>query len=145
QKQFLPISAQKAWDFFSDPRNLARITPPQLDFKIISAPEKCVEGSIIEYRIKSLFGISIRWVSLIKDVKAPHEFIDIQEKGPYRYWHHRHHFEEVPGGVLIKDVVHYELPLEWMFPWLNRAVIVKQLNQIFSFRSQKLSQIFEFH
>jgi ligand-binding SRPBCC domain-containing protein len=142
QEQFLPIPIEEAWDFFSDPRNLGRITPPQLDFKIISAPEKCVEGSIIEYRIKPLLGISVKWVSLIKDIKAPNKFVDIQEKGPYRYWHHHHYFEEVSGGVLIKDIVHYELPFEWIFPWLNNAVIVKQLNKIFNFRYQSLKVLF---
>lgn len=141
RKQFLPISIDQAWNFFSDPRNLARITPTSLDFQIISTlPEGFFEGLIIEYRIKPFCGIPIKWVSLIKDIKAPYEFIDFQEKGPYHYWHHRHRFQEVPGGVIMEDIIHYELPLKWLSSWLNEIFIVKQLNQIFDFRYQTLSK-----
>ncbi len=143
QEQFLPISINKAWDFFSDPRNLAHITPPSFDFRLLSVvPEKVSEGLSIEYRIKPLLGIPIKWVSLIKDVKAPYEFVDIQKNGPYRYWHHRHHFQEASGGVIMKDIIHYELPLEWLLPWVNQVVVVKQLKLIFGYRYKTISALF---
>lgn len=143
QEQFLSISIQKAWDFFSDPRNLAQITPPSLDFRIISkVPDKVFEGLTIEYRVKPLLGVPVKWISVIKDVNAPYEFVDIQISGPYRYWHHKHHFQEVTGGVLMKDVINYELPLEWFAPWLNNLIVSRQLKQIFDYRHQTIGKLF---
>lgn len=82
--QFLPIPVKDAWVFFSNPRNLPRITPGTLGFKIVSnPPEKIYNGLIIEYRVKPLFGIPVKWVSEIKDVSAPYQFVDEQlEKRP---------------------------------------------------------------
>ena len=54
--QDLPISLDECWDFFSDPTNLAKITPSKLGFQIkTDLPEKIYEGLIIEYTVKPLF------------------------------------------------------------------------------------------
>ena len=51
-EQFLPISLEEAWDFFSTPKNLNRITPGDVNFKIINeVPEKIYPGTIIIYDI----------------------------------------------------------------------------------------------
>ncbi len=143
RKQFIPIPLEKAWAFFSDPRNLSRITPPALDFRIVSkVPEQVVDGLTIEYRVRPMLGIPTKWVSLIKDIKAPYQFVDVQVKGPYRYWHHLHRFNEALGGVMMEDIIHYEAPMEWLFPWINGAIVVRQLNGIFDYRSKTLKQLF---
>ncbi|MCC6759420.1 MAG: SRPBCC family protein [Candidatus Omnitrophica bacterium] len=141
--QFLPIPVKDAWVFFSNPRNLPRITPGTLGFKIITdPPDKIYNGLIVEYRVKPLLGIPVKWVSEIKDVSAPYQFVDEQLKGPYAYWHHLHQFKEVFGGTEMVDTVTYRVPFQKYFPWINTAIVEKQLNQIFEFRRQTLEILY---
>src|ERR1051325_1509660 len=95
-EQFLPITISQAWDFFSSPKNLSIITPPQMKFRIISpySDSGITTGMQLEYKLKPLFGIPVKWRSLITDVNAPHTFTDLQTKGPYAFWQHVHHFVE---------------------------------------------------
>lgn len=143
RKQFLPIEIQEAWAFFSDPRNLVKITPATLDFKIISeVPDYVYNGLKVEYRVRPLLGIPIKWVSLIKDIKVNEQFVDEQLQGPYRYWHHFHHFYEVPKGVMMEDIIDYEIPFGNIFPWLNEAIVLKELDRIFDYRRETLMVLF---
>lgn len=141
--QFLPVGIDQAWAFVSNPRNLPRITPSSLDFRIVSpVPERMYDGLTIEYKVRPLLGIPVRWVSLIKDIKAPHRFTDEQVKGPYAFWSHTHILSEVPGGVLMEDVIHYAPPLDGVLPWLNDLVVLPRLKKIFEFRSRTLNELF---
>lgn len=143
QSQFLPISISEAWEFFSTPRNLDEITPDDLGFRIVYQPgEKMYEGQIIEYQVMVAPFIWLPWVTEIKFVKEGHSFIDEQRFGPYKFWHHIHTFEEVEGGVLIKDLVHYALPF-WPFGELGHGLFVKpKLEKIFGFRQKILEDRF---
>ncbi len=97
-KQFLPISLETAWDYFSSPKNLNDITPPEMVFNILSElPERMYEGIIIVYKIKPFLNFSIKWVTEITHIKENHFFVDEQRQGPFKIWHHEHHFEKVEG------------------------------------------------
>jgi len=143
RSQFLPLTIDKAWNFFSNPRNLVRITPAALGFRIVSeVPAKIYEGLTVEYRVKPLFGIPLKWISLIKEVREPYQFADEQIKGPYAYWHHLHTFKEVDGGVMMEDVIHYRVPLQQFLPWINDLIVINDLHKIFEFRRQTLLILF---
>ena len=110
--QRLPISVPEAWSFFSDPRNLPRITPPSLGLEVTSdLPGKMYPGMIVTYRVRPIPGVPVDWVTEITHVREPSLFVDEQRFGPYRFWHHEHHFREVEGGVEMVDLVLYALPL----------------------------------
>lgn len=143
QEQRLPITLDEAWSFFSSPRNLDEITPPDLGFKIVSLPgETLYEGQIITYRVKVLPGLWIPWVTEIKSISQGHAFVDEQRYGPYKFWHHRHTFEAIPGGVLMRDVVHYGLGFG-PFGAIAHAVFVRaKLKSIFGFRRETLIKRF---
>lgn len=143
QEQRLPITLAAAWEFFSSPRNLDEITPDALGFKIVSLPgEKMYEGQIITYKVKILPGIWVPWVTEIKAVDEGKSFVDEQRFGPYRFWHHRHSFEEIPGGVLMRDLVHYSIGCG-PFGAIAHAVFVREkLKTIFAFRKQTLVERF---
>src|ERR1700749_2059356 len=108
--QRIPAPLQTVWDFFSSPSNLQTITPAALKFNVISKHhgEQIYAGQIIEYKLKPLFGIPIYWMTEITHVKEKEFFADEQRKGPYKLWHHQHHFKEIPGGVEMTDIVHYK-------------------------------------
>ena len=143
QEQFLPISVEEAWAFFSSPRNLDEITPPELGFKIESLRSEVVhEGQIITYKVKVMPGVWIPWVTEIKAVDEGKSFVDEQRFGPYKFWHHRHWFEEVEGGVLMKDLVHYAMPF-WPFGEVGHGIFVRpKLERIFGFRREILEKKF---
>ena len=144
RKQFLPISLQTAWDFFSTPINLAKITPKEMDFVILTqlGGEQIYEGMLIEYRVKPLFGIPVKWVTRIGKVVPNLSFVDNQLKGPYSLWEHTHTFEEVPGGVNMTDEVRYELPMGPLGEIAHALIVKNKLKDIFDFRAEVVLEYF---
>jgi ligand-binding SRPBCC domain-containing protein len=141
----LNTTMEKAWSFFSDPRNLAFITPPEMDFEIKSkpGPGEFYPGMHIEYVVRPFAGIPIRWVSEIQEIEEKKYFKDIQIVGPYAKWVHRHEFREVAGGVEMKDIVDYEIPYGWVGRIMHRLFIRKKLEDIFDYRNQKIRFLFQ--
>lgn len=142
--QSIPVSLERAWDFFSSPANLQSITPAKMGFKIISQHhgKKMYAGQIIEYKVKPVLGIPLYWMTEITHVQDQQHFIDEQRFGPYSLWHHQHHFKAVPGGVEMTDIVHYKLPLWILGDIANTLFVKKQLKDIFDYRFQKVEELF---
>ncbi|MBK7034880.1 MAG: SRPBCC family protein [Bacteroidetes bacterium] len=139
----LPITLQEAWDFFSSPNNLNKITPEEMIFKITSTvPEKMYEGLLITYKITPILNIPLDWVTEITHINEPHYFVDEQRKGPYRIWHHEHHFKATTTGTLMTDILHYDVGKS-VFGWIAEKLYVDaQVKNIFKFRENKLKEIF---
>ncbi len=143
RKQFVKTDLSSCWDFFSSPQNLKKITPPYMGFNIkYELPEKMYEGLMIEYTVKPLLGIPMSWVTEIKTVKDKQFFVDEQRKGPYKMWHHEHHFKEVEGGVEMTDIVSYEIPLGILGRLAHLLFVRKKLVEIFDFRIKMVDEIF---
>lgn len=139
---FIPADRNTCWGFFSDPSNLQRITPPSMDFRITSDPcSQMYAGQIITYRVRPLAGIPVNWVTEITQVREGSFFIDEQRIGPYRFWHHQHHFREVEGGTEMTDIVHYALPLD-PFSRILLPVVKRKLGSIFAFREEVIRKLF---
>ncbi|MEY4875972.1 MAG: hypothetical protein RL708_1121 [Bacteroidota bacterium] len=143
QQQFLPISIEQAWDFFSRPENLNEITPPDLSFKIKSTlPEKVYAGQMILYTVSPFKAVEFDWLTEITQVQSPHFFIDEQRRGPYSLWHHEHHFKTLTGGVEMTDIIHYQLPFGWFGNLFHGLIVQPKLNEIFSYRKIILEKKF---
>lgn len=141
RRQALPISIERAWDYFSSPANLSRITPPWLGLRLTAPlPDRMHPGLIITYRVRALPGVHVAWVTEITHVSEPHLFVDEQRFGPYRFWHHQHHFRQIAGGIEARDVVHYALPRGAGLAggWFVR----RRLEEIFDFRRHVLEETF---
>ena len=135
--------AETVWAFFSDPANLAKITPPSMGFEIVSSPGRALQaGDRIDYRIR-IAGLPVRWRTLISDWDPPRSFTDEQEKGPYRRWTHRHTFQPMDDGkVLVTDRVEYELPLGVVGRLAGGFWVRRQLRKIFDYRSEIIRREF---
>ena len=142
--QLIPVSLEQAWDFFSSPSNLQVITPPKMDFRIISRYQgsKMHPGQVIEYTVKPLLNIPMYWMTEITHVQPKEFFVDEQRFGPYSMWHHQHHFKEVAGGVEMTDIVHYKIPGWWIGDVMNSLYVKKQLTKIFDYRFKKVEELF---
>ncbi|MEZ4918053.1 MAG: SRPBCC family protein [Saprospiraceae bacterium] len=143
--QKLPVDLQTAWAYFSSPNNLKEITPDYMGFEIQSDPRFLSEmyaGQVIEYTVKPVLGIPMYWMTEITQVENGRFFIDEQRVGPYKIWHHQHHFREIEGGVEMTDLVHYQLPLGPLGNLAHALFVKRQLNAIFDYRWNKLEEQF---
>jgi ligand-binding SRPBCC domain-containing protein len=142
--QKIPVSLDVAWSFFSNPANLQAITPANMGFTVISKHHgpTMYAGQIIEYKVRPLLGIPMYWMTEITQVQDKRFFIDEQRFGPYTLWHHQHHFNAIPGGVEMIDIVHYKNPLGVLGRLANYLFVRKKLTSIFNYRYQKVEAIF---
>ena len=141
--QRLAISKEKAWDFFLSPSNLKTITPPYMGFETRSGGEgRMYAGMMITYTIRPLFSIPMTWVTEITQMRYPDFFVDEQRAGPYAIWHHEHHFKEIPGGVEMTDLLHYQLPMGFIGKMTHSLMVKKKIEEIFAFRKETLKALF---
>ena len=142
QEQFLPVTLDEAWHFFATPKNLNEVTPEDMVFEITSElPDTMYEGLLIHYRLKPMGNISINWCTEITHIKERVYFVDEQRVGPYKIWHHEHHFKSVTGGVLMTDILHYDIGKS-VFGWLAGILFVhKKVANIFKFRFNTLETL----
>jgi ligand-binding SRPBCC domain-containing protein len=144
-EQHLPIPLAEAWDFFSSPFNLSKITLPEMKFVVTSDYDekaKMYPGMIITYKITPLLGIKMNWMTEITHVKENDYFVDEQRFGPYALWHHQHHFKEVKGGVLMTDIVNYAIPYGIIGRIANKLLVEKQIMKIFNYRTKEINKLF---
>ena len=142
--QHLPVALETAWQFFTDPYNLLKITPAWLDFRIVSGSgARLYPGMIISFRVTPLSRLTTLWVTEVTQVDAPHFFVDEMRFGPYRFWHHQHRFTPNANGVTVEDIIHYAVKGGPVGRFLNRAWVRPELNQIFAFRSRTLATLFK--
>ncbi len=127
---------------FEDPYNLAKITPPWLNFRVTSKDRvEMRKGAEIQYLIR-WFRLPVRWKTIITEYDPPHKFVDEQERGPYTFWRHHHTFEDTAEGTKVKDRVEYRLPFGLMGRLVHGIVVRRQLLAIFRYRQRELAKMF---
>jgi ligand-binding SRPBCC domain-containing protein len=150
RQQLVRTDIASCWNFFSSPDNLARITPGYMRFRVLTDQKMLpankagtiYEGLIIAYTVSPILGIPLGWVTEITTVAEERFFVDEQRKGPYRLWHHEHHFEAVEGGVLMTDIVSYILPLGILGRLAHWLFVRKQLEDVFDYRKKIVEELF---
>lgn len=141
RRQWVPRTLHETFDFFERPENLPRITPPWLDFRILTpAPIPMVRGLTIDYRVRAI-GRPTHWRSLISEYDPPHAFRDVQVIGPYRLWDHCHRFRREDGGTVIEDFVVYEPPGGPLGALVHRLLVRRQVEAIFDYRRGRIEAL----
>lgn len=129
-------SAGRVFEFHEQPNVLAMLTPPTESARVIQSAKISEIGSqaIIETRI--LGPIKSRWVAEHTVYDPPHKFEDIQVKGPFRSWRHRHIIEPVSDGAILRDEIDYEPPFGFMGRLAAPILIQKRLQKLFNYRHE---------
>jgi ligand-binding SRPBCC domain-containing protein len=129
--------------FFADAKNLERITPPFLRFRVLdqSTPE-IQEGTVFNYRLR-IRGIPIHWRSQIEQWEPGHKFVDRQLKGPYKKWVHLHEFIAEGNSTRMIDTVDYDLPMGTIGRWVAGWYVDRDVKSIFRYRETVIREIFE--
>jgi ligand-binding SRPBCC domain-containing protein len=136
---WLPRPRPEVFSFFSDARNLRLLTPPWIGFEMLTPePIELREGAALDYRLR-LYGVPLRWRSVITAWDPPRSFVDEQGRGPYRYWQHTHVFAEERGGTSCVDRVRYAV---FGGAIIGRLVVRRDLERLFAYRRQKLTETF---
>ncbi len=141
RKQWVPQPLEKVFEFFAKAENLEELTPPFLRFQITLAPHRMEAGARIEYTLR-VHGFPIHWRTIIETWEPPKQFVDNQEKGPYRLWHHTHRFWSENGGTWIEDTVRYALPFGPVGRIVNRVMVSRDVNSIFDYRERRVRELF---
>jgi ligand-binding SRPBCC domain-containing protein len=141
-EQWLPLSIEEVFPFFTNAYNLEKITPPWLNFSVLRmSTDQIKTGTEIDYRLR-LHGIPLKWKTLIETWEANKSFVDTQIKGPFKLWHHTHDFVEKDGGTLMIDTVRYELPMGVLGDWTGGWMVRRDVKGIFDYRKTIIEQIF---
>ena len=142
--QKVPAALETVWAFFSDAKNLLAVTPPELNLKVTNRiyGDTVYAGQVMTYDVTPLLGIPLSWMTEITHVHAPDYFVDEQRKGPYKLWHHQHHFKTIEGGTEMTDLVHYRLPFGFIGNIANALLVKKELEKIFAYRYGKIVELF---
>jgi ligand-binding SRPBCC domain-containing protein len=138
---WLPRPRVEVFAFFANPGNLARITPPTVRPRLAAPVPGLQAGTVFDLRVRWL-GIPVRWRVFIREYDPPFRFVDVQVRGPFARWEHRHRFLEEDGGTLVEDRVTYRLPLGVVGRLLHALVVRRQLRAAWSYRDRCLGAFF---
>ncbi|MBX2815237.1 MAG: SRPBCC family protein [Saprospiraceae bacterium] len=143
-EQIVPASLEEVWSFFSRPENLNALTPEDMNFQILTDLDgvDMYPGMMIAYKVSPFKGITMNWLTEITQVRDHTFFIDEQRNGPYRMWHHQHHFREVEEGIEMTDILHYAIPFGPIGRLANALIVAKRIDDIFAYRYSAVERIF---
>jgi ligand-binding SRPBCC domain-containing protein len=141
REQWLRAPLATVVDFFSDAHNLDAITPPWVNFQVLTPePIEMRAGLLLHYRLR-LAGIPFRWRTRIESWDPPQGFVDVAERSPFALWEHHHRFEEKGDGILVIDLIRYALPLAPAGE-LAHPIVRAALAAIFDYRFARVREIF---
>ena len=141
RRQWVDRPLDETFELFSDAFALERITPPWLQFEVMTSPPIEMEaGTLIDYALR-LHGVPVRWRTQIEVWEPPHRFTDRQLSGPYRSWHHTHEFSESEGRTEIVDRVRYSMPLGPLGELARAALVRRDLEGIFDYRHAAVERL----
>ena len=127
--------------FFADPRNLARVTPPRLGLRLDTDARQLAAGAVLDLSTRWL-GVPLRSRVYIREYDPPYRFVDVQVRGPWARWEHRHLFLEERGGTWVEDRVTYRLPLGPLGRVLHAGLVERQLRAAWAYRQARLGELF---
>jgi ligand-binding SRPBCC domain-containing protein len=130
----------QVFTFFADPHNLPLVTPRWLGLRLDPPVADLTVFAVVDCRLRWL-GVPLRWRTFIREYDPPSRFVDVQVRGPYARWEHRHLFREADGGTWVEDRVTYRLPLGALGRLVHALVVRRQLDRIWRYRERRVAEL----
>jgi ligand-binding SRPBCC domain-containing protein len=127
--------------FFTEPTALERLTPPAFRLRLVNRDVTMTTGAVLDFRLRWLGVVPLRWRAFVREWDPPFRFVDVQVRGPYARWEHRHRFLEEGGGTWVEDRVTYRLPLGLLGRAAHALVVARQLRELWDYRHQRLAEL----
>ncbi|MBI4638280.1 MAG: SRPBCC family protein [Candidatus Rokubacteria bacterium] len=126
--------------FFTDPANLARLAPPSFRVRLLTARADLAAGAVLDYRMR-VFGVPVRWRAFIREYDPPFRFVDVQVRGPYARWEHRHRFLAEGGGTWVEDRVTYRLPVGPLGRAAHTLLVRRWIRELWEYRTARIAEL----
>lgn len=137
---WLPKPRAEVFAFLANPATLPRIAPPSLRLRLSAPPAPMTAGAVYDFRL-SWLGLPLRWRAFIREFDPPVRFMDVQVRGPWDRWEHRHLFLEERGGTWMEDRLVYRLPLGPLGRLLHALLVRRQLEAAWRYRRARVSEL----
>ena len=138
---WLARSRPEVFAFFADPRNLVQLMPPRLRLRIVTPTTTLAAGVVLDLRVAWL-GIPVPWRVYIREYDPPHRFVDVQVRGPWARWEHRHLFLEADGGTWVEDRLTYRPPMGPLGGAAHALGLGRQVRALWAYRQRRLGELF---
>ena len=139
-RMWLPKPRAEVFAFFADPANLVRVAPPSLGLRLLAPPPAMTAGATFDLRLRWL-GITFNWRAFMREYDPPFRFLDVQVRGPYARWEHRHIFLSEGEGTAVEDRIVYRLPLGALGHLAHVMFVHRQLTAMWNYRRRKISEL----
>jgi ligand-binding SRPBCC domain-containing protein len=136
----VPRPLAEVFEFFLDPANLVKVSPPELHMRLVEGPRRLQLGSVIVLQGRR-WGVPQRVVSEVTAFESGASFVDEQRQGPFRRWRHVHRFEAVPDGARIVDHIEYEPPGGLLGLVATPQLLARDLEWVYTYRCEKLRDL----
>lgn len=164
-EQWVPLPIERVFRFFANPGNLPRIMPPHTGTELVRlklvpppgiAEERAttIDGAplagagseiVTSFRLLPWLPFRAQWVAVITEFEWNHHFADVQQKGPFKSFHHRHELTEENRnhvkGTIVRDVIGYDVGFGWLGELAQKLFINRQLQRTFQYRQKRLEKL----
>jgi ligand-binding SRPBCC domain-containing protein len=136
KESLIRASPERVFAFHELPNALSLLLPPWESARVIQAAKISEVGAkaIMETRVLGPF--TARWIAQHTVYDPPHLFEDVQVKGPFRSWRHRHIIEPDPAGAILRDEITYEAPFGFLGRAFAPGLIQPRLQKLFNYRHE---------
>src|SRR6185295_18617782 len=138
KESLIRASAEQVFAFHEQPDVLSLLMPPWESARVVQAAKISDVGSQAIIETKILGPITARWVAEHTVYEPPRLFEDVQVKGPFKSWRHRHiiepNIEPNRAGTMLRDEIDYEPPLGFLGRALAPLLVQRRLQKLFAYR-----------
>ena len=136
KESLIRASPERVFAFHEQPEALVLLLPPWESARVIQSAKISEVGALAIVETRILGPITVQWTAEHTVYNPPHMFEDIQIKGPFRSWRHRHLVEPHKDGATLRDEIDYEPPLGFVGRALAPLLIENRLRKLFDYRHQ---------
>jgi ligand-binding SRPBCC domain-containing protein len=163
-EQWVPVPIEKVFLFFANPNNLPRIMPPATRteltaMRLMPLPLPTEKPAIptreslagvgseivTSFRPVSFLPFRARWIALITEFEWNHHFADVQKKGPFKRFKHRHEFSVGTRnnaiGTVVRDLIEYDAGFGVLGNLAHKLFIEPALKKTFEYRQRMLEKL----